>query len=127
MKRSHSAFRRLRFDDALKKRAKMSQPGIENFTRRVTRRGGAARLKSSTLDTDNSNIVSLAPEKTLISSPRKTKKPEIHESSPAKISKVTRKIIEEVGLILRETSNIVHIIRKLYALSSNHSIKISFI
>ena len=87
-------FRRLHFDDEEIKRQKMSQPGIATFTRRVTRR--QTRQKSTLLDTDNSNLVTLG-GKNVPSSPLKSKRPEIQESSPAKIKKPS-KPVEQVNI-----------------------------
>lgn len=93
MKRSHSALRRFRQLD--EKRSKMSQPGITQFTRRVTRRAAAAQQKQTLLDRDNSNIVSLNDKTTTPPvSPRKSESKGVHESSPAKIRKTANKPLE---------------------------------
>ena len=85
MKRN-SVFRRLLFDEEKEQKiAKMSQPGIQNFTRRVTRR--QAQQKSTLLDNENSNLVTLGAKLAPASPLKNKKKPQIHESSPAKIQK----------------------------------------
>ena len=67
----------------------MSQPGIVEFTTRVSRR--RTLPKAALLDTDNSNIVSIGTKdqkKALSSpsSPRKTLKAPPQPNSPAKIT-----------------------------------------
>jgi len=67
----------------------MSQPGISQFTRRVTRRQVAqAQQKQQLLDRDNSNIISLSDKTTVTPlSPRKSDSKPLHVTSPAKIRK----------------------------------------
>ena len=91
MKRSNSALRRLRQLDENSKRTKMSQPGITQFTRRVTRRQTAAQQKQTLLDRDNSNIISLSDKTTKLVpiSPRKSESKPLHITSPAKIRKTS--------------------------------------
>ena len=91
MKRSSSALRRLRQLDENSKRTKMSQPGITQFTRRVTRRQTAAQQKQTLLDRDNSNIISLSDKTTKLVpiSPRKSESKPLHITSPAKIRKTS--------------------------------------
>ena len=72
----------------------MAQPSISNFTSRVTRR--TARIKSNSLDTDNENIISIAPSKDiLLKSPKRLQKANsVQESSPAKIPRKTAEVKE---------------------------------
>merc|ERR1712242_207140 len=85
------ALRRLRQLDENSKRTKMSQPGITQFTRRVTRRQTAAQQKQTLLDRDNSNIISLSDKTTKLVpiSPRKSESKPLHITSPAKIRKTS--------------------------------------
>lgn len=67
-------------------RTAVSQTSIENFTQRVTRR--TARIKNSTLDSENENIRSIAPQKDLLlTSPKRPSKLSVSTGSPSKIQK----------------------------------------
>ena len=92
-------FRRLHFDDEEIKRQRMSQPGIANFTRRVTRR--QTRQKTALLDADNSNLVTLGGKIAPASPLKKKLQPELLETSPAKIKKAS-KPLEQVYNCINE-------------------------
>lgn len=72
----------------------MAQSSISAYTSRVTRR--TARVKTTTLDVDNENIVSIATSKDcLLKSPKRLQKSiSVQESSPAKISRKTAEVKE---------------------------------